>query len=109
MLKELKTAAGDRVNIHRLIIDSTSSSLTSDAELISPQLANRAFSASVSGSGATASVDIYVSNTGVNWIKYVTLNPTESTTDGYADTCPWPYVKADVTANTGALNVYVGC
>lgn len=74
-----------------------------------PEQANRTFQASVVGAGATATVAIEVSNTGENWMPYLTLSPVAGTPDGYADVCPWPYVRANPSVNTGQLTVTVGC
>lgn len=74
-----------------------------------PELANRTFQASVLGAGAIATVGIEVSNTGENWMPYLTLNPTAGSPDGHADVCPWPYVRANPSSITGLLTVTVGC
>ena len=108
-MKEIRTPTGQSVYTQDLVASSTAATLTSAAEIISPQLAYRSFFAVVTGSGAAASVDIEISGDNTNWKKLVTLSPIAGTPDGYADISPWPYVRARVTANTGTLNVNVGC
>lgn len=109
MLKQSATALGQLVATYRLIVDATGNSVTSDPELVSPQNAYRAFQAHVTGSGASASVDIEVSTNGTDWMKALTLTPKLGADDGCADLSPWPYVRAVVTRNNGTLNVTMGC
>lgn len=66
----------------------------------------------------TMSVDIYVSNDGVHWLKYVTIALTGTATaggvgpsDGITLQAPWRYIQANITAITGTGatgNVLVG-
>ncbi len=66
-----------------------------------------AIQATVTGSGAvTATVDIEVSNDGVNAVDTVagtiTLSGTTSHSDGFiTQNSPWKYVRANVTAISG--------
>lgn len=56
-----------------------------------------------SGTG-TASIDIQVSNNGDNWLTLSTISltlGTTVTTDGFANTAPWGYFRANVTTLTG--------
>lgn len=69
----------------------------------------RSFMASVTGSAAAATVTIEVSNDGVSWLPYIVMTPALGTPDGYADFCPWPYVRANPSSITGLLTVTVGC
>ena len=109
MLKQLTTISGQSVEIRRLVIDETNSTATTEAELVSPQNANRSFQATVTGSGAVAVVDIEVSTNGSSWMKALTLTPKSGADDGMCDFSPWPYVRAVVSRNTGTLNVTMGC
>jgi hypothetical protein len=103
----LRTKTGDIVLVEKLIDADTSSSITSKSVLMSPERSSRSFMASmVSGS---ALVKIQVSNDGDTWMDYASLSPSASTADGFADDCPWPFVRASVTSNTGVLTVTVGC
>ena len=109
MLKVFKTPTERVIEIRHMVMASTQASLTSDVEDVSPQQAYRSFMASVSGSGGASSVDIYVSTNKTVWKKLVTLSPIAGTPDGFADLSPWPFVRAVVTANTGTLDVEMGC
>ena len=65
-----------------------------------------AFQATVTGTGAvTATVEIEVSNDGVNVVDTVmgtiTLSGTTSHSDGFTSEAPWKYVRANVTAISG--------
>lgn len=65
-----------------------------------------AFQATVTGTGAvTATVEIEVSNDGVNIVDTVmgtiTLSGTTSHSDGFTSEAPWKYVRANVTAISG--------
>lgn len=91
------------------LIKGVSGVVASPGYQIAPEYSSRTFQASVVGAGATATVAIEVSNTGDNWMPYITLSPAAGTPDGYADVCPWPYVRANPSANTGTLTVTVGC
>lgn len=65
------------------------------------------FQATVTGSGAvTATIDIEVSNDGVNAVDTaagtITLSGTDSNSDGFTTQhSPWKYVRANVTSITG--------
>lgn len=107
-MKEIRTQDPFSIYRYDLLTDTTSSSATSIVETVSPQLAYRTFFASLS-SGTAASVDIEVSGNGVTFKKFVTLTVTNTTPDGFADICPWPYVRAVVTSNNGTLSVTMGC
>lgn len=89
------------------LIKGSSGVTASPGYQIAPEYSSRTFQASVVG--GTATVAIEVSNTGDNWMPYITLSPVAGTPDGYADVCPWPYVRANPSANTGTLTVTVGC
>lgn len=75
---------------------------------------NRAYQATVSGTGAvTATVVIEVSLDGSNWLTLgtITLSGTTSATDGFASSAPWAYVRSRVSAITGTsatVNCYMG-
>ncbi len=65
-----------------------------------------AFQAIVTGTGAvTATVDIEMSNDGVNVVDTaagtITLSGTTSHSDGFTTNSPWKYVRANVTAISG--------
>jgi hypothetical protein len=74
------------------------------------------FQATVTGTGTvSATVVIDVSNDGTNWVATslgtITLSGTTSSSDGFATTASWKYVRARVTAisGTGAtVQVYMG-
>lgn len=63
---------------------------------------------------ATATVDIEVSENGVNFIKLatITLSDTEgegTATDGFSSSAPWRYTRAKVTSlSAGTVDVYLG-
>ncbi len=86
----------------------------SDTFAINPQA--RTFDAKVVGTGAvTATVIIYVSNTGASndWITAgtITLSGTTSDVDGFAMNAKWAYTKANVSAISGtgaAVTVTMG-
>jgi hypothetical protein len=65
----------------------------------------KGFMASVSA--GTATVIIQVSNDNVVFADLVTLSPTLATVASSVQTCPWPYVRANVTATTGSAVVTV--
>lgn len=70
-----------------------------------------AFQAVVEGTGTvTATVDIEVSNDGVNAVDTVmgtiTLSGTTSHSDGFTSDAPWKYVRA-VTSNVTGTNATV--
>ncbi len=74
---------------------------------------NSAFSATVTGTGAvSATVDIQVSNDGVNPIDKspltITLSGTTLDTDGDVISASWPWVRANVTALVGTVSVSMG-
>ena len=62
----------------------------------------------LTSTGTTTAV-IQVSNDNTNFIDYVQLSCTSTTSDGHVDICPWPYIRVNVTANTGAATVTMGC
>lgn len=64
------------------------------------------FQATVTGTGAvTASINIEVSNDGVNAVATpmgtISLSGTTSASDGFTTAAPWKYVRANVTAISG--------
>lgn len=61
----------------------------------------------LTSTGTTTAV-IQVSNDNTNFIDYVQLSCTSTTSDGYSDICPWPYIRVNITANTGAATVTMG-
>ena len=103
----LRTKTGEIVLVETLISASTSGSLTTSETLISPERVYRSFMASVNTGAAT--LKIQVSNDAVVWLNYASLSPSAGVPDGLADECPWPFVRAVVSANTGELTVTVGC
>lgn len=103
----LRTKTGDIVFVEKLIDADTSSSITSKSVLISPERSSRSFMAAINSGSAT--VIIQVSNDDVTYKDFASLSPSASTPDGLADDCPWPFVRASVTGNTGILTVSVGC
>ena len=62
----------------------------------------------LTSTGTTTAV-IQVSNDNTNFIDYLQLSCTSTTSDGYVDICPWPYIRVNVTANTGAATMTMGC
>lgn len=58
-------------------------------------------------SAGTATVIIQVSNDNVVFADLVTLSPTLATVASSVQTCPRPYVRANVTATTGTAAVTV--
>jgi hypothetical protein len=76
------------------------------------------FQAIVTGTGSvSATILIQVCNqedtfNGVkaNWITMstITLSGTTTATDGFSTICPWRYVRANVTAVTGTVEVIMG-
>lgn len=62
----------------------------------------------LTSTGTTTAV-IQVSNDNTNFIDYIQLSCTSTTSDGHADICTWPYIRVNVTANTGAATVTMGC
>ena len=103
----LRTKTGEIVLVETLISASTSGSLTTSETLISPERVYRSFMASVNTGAAT--LKIQVSNDAVVWLDYASLSPSTGAPDGLVDECPWPFVRAVVSANTGELTVTVGC
>lgn len=71
------------------------------------------FQAIINGTGAiTATVIIDCSNDGINActtvLNTITLSGTTATSDGFATTASWKYVRARVTAVTGTISsIYV--
>lgn len=68
------------------------------------------FQGIVTGTGAvTATINIEVSNDGVNWVVTpmgtIVLSGTTSVSDGFTSAAPWKYIRANVTAisGTGAI------
>lgn len=66
---------------------------------------NRTFQATSTGD---ATIIIQVSNDDVTYEDYIQLNCTSSEPDSYADTAAWPYLRVNITANTGSTTVTVG-
>ena len=65
---------------------------------------DRTFQAIATGAGAiTASVNIEVSNDGINFLVLgtISLSGTNTATDGLASSAKWNYVRATLTAITG--------
>lgn len=66
------------------------------------------------GAHATATVDIEVSENGVNFINLATISLSDtagegSATDGFSSSAPWRYTRAKVTGiSAGAVDVYLG-
>ena len=89
---------------------------TGDSEIFTIYPRARTFDAKVVGTGAvTATVIIYVSNTGDDddWIDAgtITLSGTTSDADGFAMEAKWAYTKANVSAISGtgaAVTVVMG-
>lgn len=89
--------------VHNLMTGKTSTGAGSWMFKDSPY---SAFQATVTGTGAvTATVEIEVSNDGVNAVDTVmgtiTLSGTTSHSDGFTSEAPWKYVRANVTAISG--------
>ena len=61
----------------------------------------------LTSTGTTTAV-IQASNDNINFIDYVQLSCDSTTSDGYADICPWPYIRVKITANIGAATVTMG-
>ena len=61
----------------------------------------------LTSTGTTTAV-IQVSNDNTNFIDYIQLSCTATTSDAYADICPWPYIRVNITTNTGAVTVTMG-
>lgn len=83
------------------------------------QFSNRTMSAAtiqltVVGTGSVQAVaTIYLSNDGINWLKYVDLTTQTGTTnasEGITLQAPWRYIQAIITSITGGgtANVLVG-
>jgi hypothetical protein len=89
---------------------------TGDSSIFTISPLARTFDAKVVGTGAvTATVIIYVSNTGDDddWITAgtITLSGTTSDVDGFAMDAKWAYVKVNVSAISGtdaAVTVTMG-
>lgn len=47
-------------------------------------------------------------NDAVVWLDYASLSPSTGAPDGLVDECPWPFVRAVVSANT-AVQLLPGC
>lgn len=105
-MKQIRTQASDSIYLETLASAATSTGTIMPAAMVSPQMAMRSFMASTTG---TATVNIEVSNDNVVWMSYITLSPIAGTPDGFADACPWSYVRANVTAVTGSVTVTMGC
>ena len=105
-MKEIRTQVGASIYLETLANAVTATGVIMPAALVSPQLAMRSFMASSTGS---ATVSIEVSNDNVVWLSYITLSPIAGTPDGYADACPWSYIRANVTAVSGSVTVTMGC
>lgn len=72
------------------------------------KLMNAHKSFQLTSTGTTTAV-IQVSNDNTNFIDYLQLSCTSTTSDGYVDICPWPYIRVNVTANTGEATMTMGC
>jgi hypothetical protein len=104
----------DRDNYIARMLNGKTSTGDSDIFAVSPWA--RTFDAKVVGTGAvTATVIIYVSNTGDDddWITAgtITLSGTTSDVDGFAMNAKWAYAKANVSAISGtdaAVTVTMG-
>lgn len=87
---------------------------TSDPDFANDRRPDRAFQASVVGTGAvTATVLIEASNDGVNYllVATITLSGTTSASDGYVCNVGWGYMRARLTAISGtgaAVTVALG-
>ena len=89
---------------------------TGDGEIFTVHPLNRTIDAKVVGTGAvTATVIIYVSNTGASndWIVAgtITLSGTTSDVDGFTMRAKWGYMKANVSSISGtgaAVTVTMG-
>lgn len=96
------------------IMSAKTSTGDGDVFAVSPSL--RTIDAKVVGTGAvTATVIIYVSNTGASddWITAgtITLSGTTSDVDGFAMSAKWAYMKANLSAISGtgaAVTVTMG-
>ncbi len=78
--------------------------VTGVSGIIQSAKSKKTFQAKVVGTGAvTASIDIGVSNDGVNFetAGTIQLSGTTSDHDGLALDAPWPYIQLNVTAITG--------
>ena len=67
-------------------------------------MAFQAVGQTTSGSGA-ATIEIDVSNDGVNWLALgiITLSlSTTPSTDGFSSTAPWAFTRADVKSISGS-------
>ena len=88
-------------NLTKILNDAT----TTGASSVLPNTAYtvQAIGSTTSGTG-TASIDIQVSNNGDTWLTLSTVTlalGTTATNDGFANTAPWGYFRANVTALTG--------
>lgn len=88
----------------KLLTDQTTSPVTGVPHKIGNHPPHRAYQATVAGPGAvTATVVIYVSTDGTNFIELatITLSGTTSATDGFASATGWSWVRANITAISG--------
>jgi len=56
----------------------------------------------------TATCDIEVSNDGVNFVKAGTIDLLAAGSDGFVINAPWLYIRANLTAVVGTVDVTVG-
>ena len=104
---------------HNVVYMLNGKTSTGDSEVFTIYPGARTFDAKVVGTGAvTATVIIYVSNTGDDddWIAtttspHIALSGTTSDADGFTMTAKWAYVKVNVSAISGtgaAVTVTMG-
>jgi len=107
-MKEILTQGAFSVYHYTLFDAVTDNTGISLMETVSPQLPYRTFYAALT-TGTTATVEIQVSGDGENFMTLAILNPLADEPDGFADLCPWPYVRAEIFSNNGTLSVTMGC
>lgn len=103
----------ERIDFAKKILDGATA--TGAGSTYEPMSKDRVFQATgltSSGSGA-ASIDVEVSLDGSNWDVMGTISltlGTTSTSDSFASTTPWKYVRGNVTSISGTgATVYLWC
>lgn len=96
----------DKVNSVLYLLNGQTTTNVGDGEIFTVNPLNRTIDAKVVGTGAvTATVIVYVSNTGDDndWIvaATITLSGTTSDVDGFVINAKWAYMKAEVSAISG--------
>lgn len=94
------------MNIFSYLVNADSTTGVKNAVAVNRTKLSKSFAATLD-SGA-AEVVIQASNDGVNWTDYLKFTPNVESPEFFVDSCPWPYLRANVTSVSGNLTVTVG-